>query len=143
MSEQQKYITRGIQSEIPPWIQNFLWHSIDTMDVSSKDYLQVFSLCKVSQPESKSQIDSNSQSVLNLQDYPGTVINHEDLQGYTDTGANQEDIQNNCTQKIVHSQEQPLYKKEYSFKCPTPAIDAKIFVIDDNTQSTMLLAEEY
>ena len=45
-------------------------------------------------------------------------------------------------QKITHTQEVPEYKKEYIFNTGT-AISAKIFVIDDKTHSTMLLAEEY
>ena len=48
-------------------------------------------------------------------------------------------------QKIVHSQEVPEYTKEYSFnKVPdSDLIITKIFVIDDVTHSTMLLASEY
>lgn len=45
-------------------------------------------------------------------------------------------------QKIIHSQEQPDYCKEYLFPSEEP-ITAKIFVIDDETYTTMLLAEEY
>ena len=45
-------------------------------------------------------------------------------------------------QKITHSQEQPDYNKEYLFQSEEP-ITAKIFVIDDKTHTTMLLAEEY
>lgn len=45
-------------------------------------------------------------------------------------------------QKITHSQEQPEYSKEYLFPSEEP-ITAKIFVIDDKTHTTMLLAEEY
>ncbi|MGN0686839.1 MAG: DUF960 domain-containing protein [Oscillospiraceae bacterium] len=45
-------------------------------------------------------------------------------------------------QKITHSQEQPDYCKEYLFPSEEP-ITAKIFVIDDETHTTMLLAEEY
>ena len=45
-------------------------------------------------------------------------------------------------QKITHSQEQPEYSKEYLFPSEEP-ITAKIFVIDDETHTTMLLAEEY
>ena len=45
-------------------------------------------------------------------------------------------------QKIIHKQEQPEYSKEYLFPSEAP-ITAKIFVIDDETHSTMLLAEEY
>ena len=45
--------------------------------------------------------------------------------------------------KIKHSQEQPDYKKEYLLNADTPFYVGKIFVIDDETHSTMLLAEEY
>lgn len=45
-------------------------------------------------------------------------------------------------QKIIHRQEQPEYNKEYLFPSEEP-ITAKIFVIDDETHTTMLLAEEY
>ena len=45
-------------------------------------------------------------------------------------------------QKIIHTQEVPEYSKEYVFNTDNP-ITAKIFVIDDKTHSTMLLANEY
>ena len=45
-------------------------------------------------------------------------------------------------QKIVHEQEQPEYKKEYTLNDETP-VTAKVYVIDDGDHSTMLLAEEY
>ena len=45
-------------------------------------------------------------------------------------------------QRIIHEQEQPEYRKEHLFPSDTP-ITAKIFVIDDETHTTMLLAEEY
>ena len=45
-------------------------------------------------------------------------------------------------QHIVHTQEQPPYHKELDILCKN-AVNAKIFVIDDGTHSTMLLAEEY
>ena len=45
-------------------------------------------------------------------------------------------------QHIVHEQEQPLYRYELDVPCDD-AVDAKVFVIDDSTHSTMLLAEEY
>ncbi len=47
---------------------------------------------------------------------------------------------------ITHSQEQPEYKKtyEYAFKEAYGDLDnVKIYVIDDRTHSTMLLASEY
>ena len=46
------------------------------------------------------------------------------------------------TQHITHSQEQPPYERQLEFRTNEP-ITAKIFVIDDETNSTMLLAEEY
>ena len=49
---------------------------------------------------------------------------------------------NKGKQKIIHSQEEPEYEREYVFDTGT-AITEKIFVIDDETHSTMLLANEY
>ena len=46
------------------------------------------------------------------------------------------------TQHIIHSQEQPPYERKLEFHTDEP-ITAKIFVIDDETHTTMLLAEEY
>ena len=48
----------------------------------------------------------------------------------------------NGKQRIIHEQEQPEYRKEYLFPSDTP-VTTKVFVIDDETHSTMLLAEEY
>ena len=45
-------------------------------------------------------------------------------------------------QHIVYEQEQPPYR--YELDVPyDDAVDAKVFIIDDLTHSTMLLAEEY
>ena len=46
------------------------------------------------------------------------------------------------TQHITHIQEQPPYERTLEFRTENP-ITAKIFVIDDETHTTMLLAEEY
>ena len=46
------------------------------------------------------------------------------------------------TQNITHTQEQPPYERTLEFRTDKP-ITAKIFVIDDETHTTMLLAEEY
>lgn len=47
-------------------------------------------------------------------------------------------------QKIVHSQEQPDYKREVVFnKTFWEPVVAKVYIIDDGDHSTMLLAEEY
>ena len=45
-------------------------------------------------------------------------------------------------QHIVHEQEQQPYRYELDVQCDD-AVNAKVFVIDDLTHSTMLLAEEY
>ena len=95
MFENQKFLTRGIENEIPPWLINLMWYMILTMETDEKDYLQVFNLTK------------------------------------KPTG-----------QHIVHTQEQPPYRYELDVPC-TDAVDAKVFVIDDKTHSTMLLASEY
>ena len=95
MFENSKFLTRGIETEIPPWLIHLMWYMILTMETDEKDYLQVFNLTK------------------------------------TPTG-----------QHIIHTQEQPPYRYELDVSCPD-AVDAKLFVIDDKTHSTMLLASEY
>ncbi|WP_295215571.1 DUF960 family protein [Ruminococcus sp.] len=58
-------------------------------------------------------------------------------------------VAENGNQVICHEQEKPEYQKTYSLAVPFPAIDAKIYVIDDyyadenKHVATMLLAEEY
>ena len=95
MFENQKFLTRGVQNEIPSWLIDLIWCMVFSMKTEHKDYLQVFTLTK------------------------------------TPTG-----------QHIVHTQEQPPYRYELDVHCKC-AIDAKVYVIDDKTHSTMLLASEY
>ena len=45
-------------------------------------------------------------------------------------------------QRIIHTQENPDYKKEYVFNLDTK-VAGKVFVIDDGTHSTMLMNYEY
>lgn len=44
MFNNARYITRGVTTEIPLELQCFLWLAIDSMEVETKDYLQVFHL---------------------------------------------------------------------------------------------------
>lgn len=69
MFNNQKFLTRGVENEIPSWLINLMWH-------------------------------------------------------------------------IVHEQEQPPYRYELEVECPD-AVNAKVFVIDSQVYSTMLLADEY
>ena len=48
----------------------------------------------------------------------------------------------NGQQKITHVQEEPPYEHEYIINTDS-SITAKVFVIDDEDHTTMLLAEEY
>lgn len=91
----QRYLTRGVQAEIPLELQLFMWYLINQLP-EPKDYLQVFRL------------------------------------SVSDKG----------TQRIVHEQEEPEYRKEYDIQVDT-SINAKVNVIDDGDHCTMLLAEEY
>ena len=91
----QRYLTRGVQNEIPFDLQMFMWYLINNLN-EPKDYLQVFRLS----------------------------------------------VSDNGNQRIVHEQEEPEYHKEYDIDIENP-ITAKVYVIDDNDHSTMLLAEEY
>ena len=44
MFRNKRYVTKGIAGDVPVSIQILLWNLIDAMDVSEKDYLQVFAL---------------------------------------------------------------------------------------------------
>ena len=93
MFKNAKYLTHGVQSEIPIELQIFMWSCIEA--VPEPDYLQIFRL--------------------------------EPMK---------------TMQKIIYEQEEPEYRKEYMLKSDYP-ITAKVYVIDSDTYSTMLLAEEY
>ena len=45
--------------------------------------------------------------------------------------------------RVTHTQEVPAYKREYLLDVNTPVFVYKVFVVDDGTDSTMMLAEEY
>ncbi len=94
MFNNQRYLTRGVQAEIPFELQLFMWACIDSLP-SERDYFQVFRL--------------------------------ENLNGI---------------QKITHFSEQPEYCKEYMIPTDKP-ITEKVYIIDSDEYSTMLLAEEY
>lgn len=94
MFNNQRYLTRGIDAEIPFELQIFMWKCIDRLP-EKRDYFQVFRL--------------------------------ENLNGI---------------QRITHFSEQPEYHMEYLIPTDNP-ITAKVYVIDSNDYSTMLLASEY
>ncbi len=98
---ESRYLTRGINSEVPLSMQMLLWDIIDRVVASDidTDYLSVF----------KFKEDNNN------------VI-------------------------VIYSQEEPSYIQEHPFKMQENyrvLIGKTIFVIDDVTHSTMLLASEY
>ena len=43
MFQNDRYLTRGVQAEIPPELQLFIWNCIDQLP-TERDYLQVFQL---------------------------------------------------------------------------------------------------
>ena len=94
MFNNQRYLTRGVQAEIPLELQLFMWSCIDGLPEEC-DYFQVFRL--------------------------------ENIDGI---------------QKITHFSEQPAYHKEYLIPIYNP-ITAKVYIIDSDEYSTMLLASEY
>ena len=95
MFENDRYITKGVETTIPLYLQVIMWELVETLP-GPKDYLQVFKLSD-------------------------------------DCGR----------QKIVHLQEQPEYEKEHILIAVDGAVCDKVFVIDDETHTTMLLASEY
>ncbi len=99
--ENQRFVTRGVNAEVPIGLQLAFWKAIDELRNTGKelDYLQVF----------KIEVMDNVVALL----------------------------------KITHTQESPEYKKEYVVENVGLKGSFKVFVIDDVTHSTMLLASEY
>ena len=65
MFENPKYITRGVQSEIPDALMLLMWQMIAAMQSSQKDYLQVFILTKT--PTGQHIVHRNSRRIgMNL-----------------------------------------------------------------------------
>ena len=95
MKSEKRCTTRGIESEIPLWLQHLLWFMRDGIETDAKDYLQVFELTRTA-----------------------------------------------AGQHIVHTQEQPSYRYELDVPCED-AVTTKVYIIDDKTHVTMLLASEY
>lgn len=94
MFNNRRYLTKGVQAEIPLELQLFMWGCIDKLP-EERDYFQIFKL--------------------------------ENLNGI---------------QKITHFSEQPTYRREYLIPTGNP-ITTKIYIIDSDEYSTMLLASEY
>ena len=97
-----RYMTRGIQEEIPFELQTVMWLLIEENIKKGlkMDYLQVFNLAPF---------------------YENGIL---------------------C-QKLLHSQEVPRRTKEITLNVVDKAVKAKVYVIDDVTHATMLLADEY
>lgn len=105
MFDNERFLTSGVQTEIPIIVQLIMWDMIDELKKQGfkMDYLQVF----------------------RLKAGEGTQI-------------------------ITHIQEQPAYENTIFVSSASllasdqrGPVNNKIFVIDDGTHSTMLLAEEY
>lgn len=99
MFNNKRYITRGIEREIPLWLMSYMWNRVDVICRRLKentDYLQIFKL------------STNNGELL-----------------------------------IEHTQEQPPLNECIRIKYQGKSINQKIYVIDDEEYSTMLLAEEY
>lgn len=102
MFQNSRYLTKGVQIDIPIETQMFMWELIDERirKGAKLDYLQVFNL------------------------------------------SIKKDSVGNYLQVIEHMQEVQKYKKRYSI-CVEKCLNEKIFVIDSEAYSTMLLASEY
>lgn len=60
MFNNNRYITRGIETTVPLWIQNLAWYAIDTMEVETKDYLQIFTL----------SAENGKEKIVHIQEQP-------------------------------------------------------------------------
>ena len=66
MFNHQKFLTHGIESEIPSWLVHLMWHMVLTMEIEEKDYLQVFKLTKRRPVSTSSTNRSSRRTVTSL-----------------------------------------------------------------------------
>ena len=69
----KKYITRGINLEIPLYLQLLMWDMIKSMKVEKQDYLQVFKLERVNAEGKVFQKITHSQE---QHEYENTLLIH-------------------------------------------------------------------
>ena len=74
----KRYLTKGVQTEIPPELQLFMWELIDQMP-SPKDYLQVF---KLSINRGKQHISHESEDPEYHQEYDIRIDNPVTIKVY-------------------------------------------------------------
>jgi hypothetical protein len=60
----QKYVTNGVQQQIPAFLQNILWYLVETMLEENKDCMQVFTL------EPVTVDDKQKLRILHTQELP-------------------------------------------------------------------------
>ena len=65
MFNNQKFLARVIESEIPSWLTNLMWHMVLTMEVEKKDYLQVFKLTKTPTVSTSSTSRNSRPTAMN------------------------------------------------------------------------------
>jgi hypothetical protein len=99
-----RYMTSDIKENLPIELTQYLWNCIEESKKETVlDYLQVFKLDKIYDPESK-----------------------------------------RMKQLIVHSQEEPMYTKEYLVEIVgSEGIKDTVFVIDDIDHQTILFSRNY
>jgi len=79
----KKYITRGINAEIPLYLQSLMWDMISSMKVEKQDYLQFFKLervntkGKVFQRIIHSQEQSEYENMVLIPAYDGNAVDNK------------------------------------------------------------------
>lgn len=65
MFKNDRYLTKGVTNVIPYYLQVAMWLAIDSMEVSKKDYLQVFKLSKIVENGVEKQLVIHTQEQPN------------------------------------------------------------------------------
>ncbi|TBL80870.1 hypothetical protein EYB31_06540 [Paenibacillus thalictri] len=104
-----------------------------------REMMTMFTGDKYCTPGIRSRIPVYLQNILWYMIETMVVPHKDDLQVFQLEGVYEA---GKWKQKIVHSQAQSDYSQSYAI-CTKSIFTCKIFVIDDRTHCTMLLAEEY
>ena len=137
----RRMITAGVDLMVNPLLQIFMWHCIDTMP-KPKDYLQVFTCSGFDGKQKITHIQEEPEykrEYLLQTDAP--ILLYRKLRSYKVKRIE-------CPCEIFRRWRKRTWTARKRYATPSRRVRrsrflvGKIFVIDDETHSTMLLAEE-
>ena len=152
MFNNQRYLTRGVQADIPLVLQLFLWECINQLPEKCDDF-QVFELeaiYGIQRIHHFSEQPEYTRLYCKIYNFAMPAMNcrwwlcHQEPPFILSAQSRWlcSRFQRHCKQRCC-LQQRTVYDMEYLLPTISNPITTKVYVIDNGDHSTMLLAEEY